>query len=410
LTPWGLQRVIGGLRSRLDDVAGHLPQTDRRLDNAEGRLRAVDLRFDSGDERLERSLSEVRQRIDEQGARVQNVDDAIAGALSRLETVGAELNRLLDERTERVERRLDNVERIAGAAEGEAARLREKVIPAVVDRGNVLIDRLAEDLEELASLVQRMLQAEPLPLPSSEYQSRISEALAEVQPRVLEAFRGSEAEIRHRLEHHIEWLQNSPPVLDLGCGRGELLRLLREAGVESRGVESDPALGRAARQRGFDIIEMDAGKALKEQPDGRWGAIAAIHFLEHLPVSDLLDLLAEARRVLRPGGVLLAECPNPLSLRVGAALYWRDPTHQRPLLPETLRLYLEAGGFEVQRVDFLHPFPVEELFSVDPASPPESFDAGLAPLIGRLDRLASRLDELVNGPRDFAVIARKPSS
>jgi SAM-dependent methyltransferase len=378
----------------------------------EDQLVSVDRRFDSWDERF----GAIQKGLEDGTRRFEGLDAAVASAHIRLDGVEEharqmqrELESLRDGRIPPIERRLDDTERIAGGAEAEAARLRDDVVPAVVDRGNILIDRLAAELEEVASLVQRILLAEPLPVPSSEPERRMAEEQARVQPRILEAFRGSEEEIRHRLEHHLAVLEGVGSVLDLGCGRGELLLLLREAGIDASGIESDPALAQAARRRGLEVIENDALTALRSQEDGRWGATTAIHFFEHLAVADLLSVVAEIRRVLQPGGVLLVECPNPHNLRVGAALYWRDPTHLRPLLPETLSLYLEASGFEVGDVSFLHPFPSEEQFCGDGLRSTGKLGDGLAAIDDRIERIAGRLDELLNGPRDFAIVARKPT-
>jgi len=411
-TPWVVRRAVDDLHRDVRRVSDHLPLADRRLDGVEEHLVAVDRRFDSCDERFDA----IQQGLDDGTRRFDGLDAAVASAQSRLDGVEeqarriqGELESLRDDRIPPIERRLDNTERIAGSAEVEAARLRDEVVPAVVDRGNILIDRLAAELEEVASLVQRMLLAEPLPVPSSGPERRMAGELARIQPRILEAFRGSEEEIRHRLEHHLAVLEGVGSVLDLGCGRGELLLLLREAGVDAFGIESDPALAQAARRRGLEVIENDVLEALRSQDDGRWGAITAIHFLEHLAVADLLSLLAELRRVLQPGGVLLVECPNPHNLRVGAALYWRDPTHLRPLLPETLALYLEASGFEVRDVSYLHPFPSEERFGEDGLRGVGELGNGLAAVADRIERMAGRLDELLNGPRDFAIVAGKPT-
>ena len=123
----------------------------------------------------------------------------------------------------------------------------------------------------------------------------------------------------------------------------------------------------------------------------------------------MLEVLHQARRALRPGGVFLAECPNPLSLRVGAALFWRDPTHLRPLLPDVLQLFLETSGFEVTSVEFLHPFPEDQSFASTVGEVPEPSSSELAAVHQRLAELGSRLDALINGPRDFAVVAVAPS-
>jgi O-antigen chain-terminating methyltransferase len=148
------------------------------------------------------------------------------------------------------------------------------------------------------------------------------------------------------------------------------------------------------------VNEADALEALRTFDDGVLGAVTAYHMLEHLPADVLLNLVSEVHRVLKPGGVFWVECPNPHNLRVGAALFWIDPTHLRPLMPETLDLALKSCGFEVPPVEFRHPFDDNELFSQ-----PE-WDEG--PVDDRLDRLERRLDELLNGPRDFLITARKP--
>jgi O-antigen chain-terminating methyltransferase len=272
----------------------------------------------------------------------------------------------------------------------------------------VLVDRLAEQLEEVASLVERILRAEPLPLPlPPAVEGRLTAELDAVTSRVLTAFRGDEAEIRHRLDRYLPPLRGAGPVLDLGCGRGELLMLLREAGVPALGVEGDAALVEAAHRRGLEVVHGDVPEALRQLSDSSRGAVTAIHLLEHLPPATLLATLSEVRRVLKPGGLLVVESPNPHCLRVGASLYWRDPTHQHPLLPETLELYLKAAGFAVESVELLHPFPEEQRLAFGVHQGTDS-DPAVAALAAQVLRLEQRLDALLNGPRDFAILARRP--
>jgi O-antigen chain-terminating methyltransferase len=352
---------------------------------------------------LKRWINRLRTRFDAMDARSDRIEAAIR-------TLQDELAETRDARVAVVERRVDAAENGLREASEEAGRLRDEVVPAAVSRSDALLERLAIELEEVGSLVERSLRREPLPTANSTAidEERLAEVLDEVQPLLLKSFRGSEEEIRHRLDRYLPELQQSAPVLDLGCGRGELLVLLREAGVAATGVEGDHALAGAARRRGLEVITGDLLEVLRGQEAENFGAVTAIHVLEHLQPHALPCVLAEVRRVLRPEGLFLAECPNPHSLRVGAALYWQDPTHRRPLLPETLELFLQAAGFVVGRRELLHPFPPDQLLMDDEGGTGALTDPEVTELADRLDRLRRRLDGILNGPRDFAVWASKP--
>jgi SAM-dependent methyltransferase len=326
--------------------------------------------------------------------------DRIEGAIQVLQT---ELAELREHRFAPLEERIDRAELALSEVSNEAGRLRDAVLPAAVARADTLLDRLAGELEEVTSLVERMLQREPLPVPREGTidEGRLAQSLGEVQPMLLKAFRGSEEEIRHRLDHYLAELQSAPPLLDLGCGRGELLLMMREAGVKAIGVEGDVSLAAAAQRRGLELQVGDVLEVLKTQQSESFGSVTAIHLLEHLQAPILAAVLAEVLRVLRPGGLFLAECPNPHTLRVGAALYWQDPTHQRPLLPETLELFLSAAGFSIR--------PQDQMLMDDDGGTQTMTDPEVTELAERLDRLRRRLDEILNGPRDFAVWAIKPN-
>jgi SAM-dependent methyltransferase len=341
-------------------------------------------------------------------AEVQRAEEHLSVAI---QTVQSELAELRERRLEPVEKRIDALEGAVRGLSDEIGRLRDEVFPASVARSDALLERLAEELEEVASLTERVLRGEPLPVAGAAPidEGRLAAALAEVQPLLLESFRGAEEEIRHRLDRYLPELKSRPPILDLGCGRGELLLLLREAGVAATGVEGEPALAGAARRRGLEVVEGDVLDVLRAQEAATWGAVTAVHLLEHLPPAALAAVLAEIRRVLRPGGLLIAECPNPHTLRVGAALFWQDPTHHRPLLPETLELFVRAAGFTLERRELLHPFPADQLLADDDGGTGAVTDADLTILSERVDRLRRRLDEILHGPRDFAVWALKPN-
>ncbi len=176
------------------------------------------------------------------------------------------------------------------------------------------------------------------------------------------------------------------PILDLGCGRGEWLEVLREEGLEGRGVDLNRAFVQECRDRGLLVQEGDALCYLKGLRDGSLGALTAIHLLEHLPFAVLMGILDEATRVLRPGGVFVFETPNPMNLTVGARDFYLDPTHRNPLHPETMRFLAERQGLVRVSVLPLHPSPPEARLPDDgtPAT--------------------QRLNELLYGPRDFAIL------
>jgi O-antigen chain-terminating methyltransferase len=413
--PFTLPRQARRLKARLQSLeaqAASLGEQQREI------TAALD-RIDRGSEQARATVAQCDGRVRTAEATLQQMDadlrqvaDTAYRDASELEALHREVrDRGAEEmhRLEACEDRLATGERTAEALQAEIDSLK-RALDASSERTDVLVDRLASELEEVASLVERMLGREPLPVAAVAVpeESERAAALARVQPAVLDAFRGSEAEIRHRLERYLALLREVPPVLDLGSGRGELLLLLREAGVEASGVEADPALVAGARRRGLEVTEGDVLEELRRSDDASLGAVTAIHLFEHLPPPTLLEVLAEIRRVLRPGGTLVAECPNPHSLRVGASLYWLDPTHQHPLMPEVLEVWLRASGFSDTHLELLHPFPEEQRFTTADGAVPEPGGPDVAEVHAQLERLRARLDELINGPRDFVITAHRP--
>ena len=178
-------------------------------------------------------------------------------------------------------------------------------------------------------------------------------------------------------------------VLDLGCGRGELLEALGKAGVSAIGVDSNPKQLRAAKDRNLRVEETDLFEALKSRNAGSTDVITAIHVIEHIDFQAKKRLLGETFRVLRPGGLMILETPNPENLRVGAWKFHIDPTHLTPVPPELALLLAENAGFINLRIARLRE---------DPNLPHR--------------RRASGIDAetalLLYGPQDYAVLAEKP--
>jgi SAM-dependent methyltransferase len=201
--------------------------------------------------------------------------------------------------------------------------------------------------------------------------------------------RGSTESIRERQLPYVDDFREAAPVLDVGCGRGEFLALLREAGVEARGVELDPDMLAYARGEGLEVAEADVIVHLESLEDGSLGGIFAAQLVEHLPAPALVRVLELAAAKLRPGGLFVAETINPLS-PLALRNYYADLTHAQPLVPETLELLARQAGFDSVEVRFLNE-PEERL--VEPADPVLSANV-------------RRLNELLFGPLDYAIVAR----
>ena len=163
--------------------------------------------------------------------------------------------------------------------------------------------------------------------------------------------RGARELIKSRLSVYLPFLlplvamHPDCSVLDLGCGRGEWLELLRENKIVALGVDLDDSMLAACRELGLEVENKDAIEYLKSLPDQSRLAITGFHLAEHLPFSLLQTLFVEARRVLKPNGLLILETPNPENLVVGTASFFIDPTHQRPLPSQLLQFLAEYHGF-----------------------------------------------------------------
>jgi SAM-dependent methyltransferase len=214
-------------------------------------------------------------------------------------------------------------------------------------------------------------------------------------------FRGSQDEIRARLEGYVPQFRDLSPVVDLGCGRGEFLDLLKENGIEAVGVESNAAQVAECRDRGLNVELVDLLSFLRNRSLASLGGVFAAQVAEHLPPRVLQDTLRECHRALRPGGLLVLETVNPRSVTAFLEVYNRDLTHERPLHPETLRFLVAAAGFNEVRIELRSPVDVAaRLQSVPPEElPPRA--------VAVLNENLQKLNDLLYGPQEYALYAMR---
>ena len=201
--------------------------------------------------------------------------------------------------------------------------------------------------------------------------------------RFQERFRGSEEYVAKSQSQYLEICRGLAPVVDLGCGRGELLELFQAEGVECLGVDSDPDAAGACRDKGLNAEAGDLFEFLRRQEDGSLGAIFSAHVVEHLPPLRLPELVELAAAKLKPAGILALETPNPACLAIFSGDFYLDPTHRRPAPAQQLRFYMEESGLGGVKMRELNPAyeTIPELAGLreDPAAGPfvEKFFGGL---------------------------------
>ncbi|HUY30736.1 MAG TPA: class I SAM-dependent methyltransferase [Acidimicrobiales bacterium] len=255
--------------------------------------------------------------------------------------------------------------------------------------------RLAQ-VDVLLDVVRRHL---PEPPPQAEL-AGLPGAFESLYGPFEEALRGSYETVRERVREYLDDVRRVPsdsPVLDVGCGRGEWLDVLGEAGIPAYGIEVSARAVEAGRSNGLDMRLADAREHLGGLAERSLRAITAIHVAEHLATDDLIGFLDLAVRAIEPGGLLVLETPNPENLIVGASSFYLDPTHRNPLPPALLAFLVEARGFAEVEV---RPLARKELRPMPPLGAGEPWADDLRPIV---DILNARLF----GAQDYAIVARR---
>jgi len=204
-------------------------------------------------------------------------------------------------------------------------------------------------------------------------------------------FRGSPELITERLKAYLPLLSDvgiNGPALDLGCGRGECLELMREADIAAVGVEHNRSLLEACSGKNLNAIEADLTVFLKQSPAEHWQLITAFHVIEHLGWPEWLTFLREIYGALCPDGLAIVETPNPGNVVTAAHLFHLDPTHRHPIPAPLLELAAREVGFD--RIDIM---PLH----ADSEAAGRLVAAGTSPEI--VDRLF--------GAQDYALVARR---
>jgi O-antigen chain-terminating methyltransferase len=271
------------------------------------------------------------------------------------------------------------VDRLAAAAEDASGLL--KTFALLKDQ----LERLLATLEE-----------RKMPTPAA-----VHEALDPLEAAVYTGFenrfRGSEEDVRHQQGPYLALFKPGGRILDLGCGRGEFLDLLRANGFKGSGVDGNAQMVALCRDKGLECEQGDLLETLAGRPDGSLDGIFSSQVIEHLAPAALKRLVELAHAKLAPAGILLLETVNPTSVFALVQVYFLDLTHRMPVHPQALRFLMEAAGFAEVEIRPSAALGEERLQNVPGADATATL----------LNRNIDRLNDLLYAPTNYAAVGRK---
>jgi O-antigen chain-terminating methyltransferase len=317
--------------------------------------------------------------------------------LNELDMAESRLNEL-ELVTEHSDRRTSHFERFIDR------RVTEQLRDLEVAMTQLFKNDIAISIDELSSQLarhRRYVDNLQLPSRSSSDSNSSVPTQAPSSPEIIDdalymaledAFRGSYASIQARQSQYLHLLESykhsSFPLLDIGCGRGEWLGLLKSQGFNSYGIDTNSAAVNECQSAGLDVKNSDLISHLESLPDESLSCITMFQVLEHLPFNMILKTMKQIRRVLVPGGLFIGEIPNSQNLLVAASNFWIDPTHQRPLHPLLLKFLATECGFS--KVDGIYSTRLSDMPNLD--SLPKDVAASLSVIF-----------DLTLGDADFAL-------
>jgi 2-polyprenyl-3-methyl-5-hydroxy-6-metoxy-1,4-benzoquinol methylase len=321
-------------------------------------------------------LAQIEQRL----SHLENRFDRSEVKLQQIQLPESQINRSIQSLTDRLSQLEQTVQQL-DAAQSERLRL----LRSDVSHQKHLLDQISQ-------LPAPSRIGEPLAVTATNPQSAKLQQFDGFYSTFEDQFRGSRAAILERLERYLPLIgeTNLAPqakIIDLGCGRGEWLELLQTAGYAPIGVDLNRLTLEQCTAQQLTVIQADALTYLQSLPDQSVAAVTGFHIIEHLPFDMLTTLVAEAFRVIQPGGFVLFETPNPRNLLVSGFSFYLDPTHRNPIPSEVMQFLLRYTGFE----------PVVPLW-VNPSDLPK---------VSEDSELGRRFNELFYGFMDYAVMGLK---
>lgn len=327
-----------------------------------------------------------RTRIASQEARLQQSESRLQAYEEKLQsTFAPQVARIADLQNE------------VGTLRGEIAALKGEVRQA--QQSTRVRER---DMRRLVHAIEQNRAGEPAPSSQPTPPMFPSEVKGEFEFDYFgfeDRYRGDEADIRQRQQEYLEYFRGRDNVVDIGCGRGEFLELLRDNNITARGIELGTDQYLLCKEKGLDVVQQDLFTFLESLADDSLGGIFSAQVIEHMTASDQLRYVALAHRKSKPGSPVIFETINAQCVYAVMRNFFLDPTHVRPIHPETLKFAMESMRFRNVELRFSGPVSDRQI-------PPLQINGGGVDL-DHFNRAMEGVNELLYGYQDYAAIGWK---
>jgi SAM-dependent methyltransferase len=260
---------------------------------------------------------------------------------------------------------------------------------------NMLMKRFL-DLKENLTQLTALLEEKKMPTPSQV--GEILQPLEDWRYTGFEnRFRGSEDSVKIQLEDYLPFFKKGKKVLDLGCGRGEFLDLLKSKWIDAEGIDINEQMVKICNDKGLTCRKGDILENLAEYEDKDLGGIFSSQVIEHLPPPYLKRVLEVAFVKLESSAPIVLETINPTSVFALVQIYHLDISHKQPIHPQALKYLLESSGFEDVKIQYSAPLDEEMLKTLPGADEQSSL----------LNQNIDSLNKLLYAPPNYAAIGYK---
>jgi len=417
-----VQDRLQGLENAVRALAESGETTAKRLTAADESIKAIGKfneetvkRLDAADEgirTLGKTNEEIAKRLsasDEGIKTLGKINEETAKRLSAADEGIKTLGKTNEETAKRLAAADEGIKNLGSVSEQAAARL------VSIEAGFKELHGLVDDLQLRNAAIGGVFSELKEKLASGNF-TVTAGGKKEAAPSVIDDFekawqsadyelfedesRGDVADIRERLGFYVPLLEKAAKgggvVADLGCGRGELLELLKEKGLSAIGIDNNEAAVIRGKKAGLNMECKDLFQYLREAKEGSLAAVTAMHVIEHMTPSEQGEFLALSLKALKPGGLIAMETPNIMNLHVASCDFYSDITHVRPVHPVALRNRMKQMGYKDIDIKFLHPFPQSEQLILDAPGLNEEAKKNF-----------EKINDLIWGCRDCVILATK---